>query len=295
MNVCVMDHSAGTTCIEIQGPKSRRILAADRRARRVRPRSSVLSLRQRQGRRHRLPGRASRRHRRARIRNLLRRRLRLDDVRCLRAGGQGRRPGACAATGRSALSDWKKSITSTRATSTRPPIHMRPVSVGRSSSTRATSSAARRSPRSRRPDRHARWLVSRSGTSRYGRGQESDSERAARSVGHVTVVGFSPTLKKAIGLGYVSREAAGLGNELTLTSDSGTLSARTVAIPFFDPKGTQNPGVKRVSEESHRGLASVPATARSASVAFICPRPPVSCRSPAEHVRALERQPAPAE
>ncbi len=45
----------------------------------------------------------------------------------------------------------------------------------------------------------------------------------------------------------------------------------------------------------HRGLASVPATARSASVAFICPRAPVSCRPPAEHVRALERKPAPAE
>jgi aminomethyltransferase len=60
-----------------------------------------------------------------------------------------------------------------------------------------------------------------------------------KNVGHVTVVGFSPTLKKAVGLGYVSREAAGLGNELTLTSDSGTLSARTVAIPFFDPKGVR--------------------------------------------------------
>jgi aminomethyltransferase len=58
-------------------------------------------------------------------------------------------------------------------------------------------------------------------------------------VGHVTVVGFSPTLKKSIGLGYVASDVATTGSELTLASDSGTLTARTVAIPFFDPSGAR--------------------------------------------------------
>jgi aminomethyltransferase len=58
-------------------------------------------------------------------------------------------------------------------------------------------------------------------------------------VGQVTVVGFSPTLNKSIGLGYVESDVATSGSELTLTSDSGTLTARMVTIPFFDPKGTR--------------------------------------------------------
>ena len=61
----------------------------------------------------------------------------------------------------------------------------------------------------------------------------------SKNVGHVTVVGFSPTLKKAIGLGYVTGSEAREGNELTLTADSGTLKAKIVGIPFFDPKGTR--------------------------------------------------------
>jgi hypothetical protein len=36
----------------------------------------------------------------------------------------------------------------------------------------------------------------------------------------------------------VSSEAKD-GNELTLAGDSGTLSAKIVPIPFFDPKGTR--------------------------------------------------------
>lgn len=58
-------------------------------------------------------------------------------------------------------------------------------------------------------------------------------------VGHVTVVGFSPTLKKAIGLGYVKTPHSSLGSQLTLQGDSGTLQARIVETPFFDPKGTR--------------------------------------------------------
>jgi aminomethyltransferase len=58
-------------------------------------------------------------------------------------------------------------------------------------------------------------------------------------VGHVTVVGFSPTLKKAIGLGYISAQHAKEGEQLTLTSDAGPIAARIVSLPFFDPKGTR--------------------------------------------------------
>lgn len=57
--------------------------------------------------------------------------------------------------------------------------------------------------------------------------------------GYVTVVGFSPSLKKAIGLGYVKTADSALGNALTLQGDSGTLSAKVVETPFFDPKGTR--------------------------------------------------------
>ena len=62
---------------------------------------------------------------------------------------------------------------------------------------------------------------------------------SGKQVGHVTFVGFSPTLQKAIGLGYVVSSEAKDGNELTLAGDSGTLSAKIVPIPFFDPKGTR--------------------------------------------------------
>ena len=60
-----------------------------------------------------------------------------------------------------------------------------------------------------------------------------------KEVGHVTFVGFSPTLKKAIGLGYVQQSHAAIGSRLTLQGNSGTLQAAVVEIPFFDPKGTR--------------------------------------------------------
>jgi aminomethyltransferase len=61
----------------------------------------------------------------------------------------------------------------------------------------------------------------------------------ADDVGHVNIVGFSPTVKKAIGLGYVKTPHATIGKQLTLQSDSGTISASVVETPFFDPKGTR--------------------------------------------------------
>jgi glycine cleavage system T protein (aminomethyltransferase) len=58
-------------------------------------------------------------------------------------------------------------------------------------------------------------------------------------IGHVTIVGFSPTLKKAIGLGYVRAQYAKDGEQLNLASDSGPVVAKIVPLPFFDPKGTR--------------------------------------------------------
>jgi aminomethyltransferase len=59
------------------------------------------------------------------------------------------------------------------------------------------------------------------------------------AVGHVTVVGFSPTLKKAIGLGYVEAAKAQVGTRVSLIADSGLIEAGIVNIPFFDPKGSR--------------------------------------------------------
>ncbi len=57
------------------------------------------------------------------------------------------------------------------------------------------------------------------------------------AVGKATIAGPSPTLGKTIGLGYVPPEYAGVGTELAIRSDSGTLAARVVETPFFDPEG----------------------------------------------------------
>lgn len=68
---------------------------------------------------------------------------------------------------------------------------------------------------------------------------KSPINAGGEQVGHVTIVGFSPTLKKAIGLGYVKSTHARTGGKLTLQADSGMLDAVIVEIPFFDPKGTR--------------------------------------------------------
>jgi aminomethyltransferase len=59
------------------------------------------------------------------------------------------------------------------------------------------------------------------------------------TVGYVTVVAFSPTLNKAIGLGYVQSDYAKVGGELVLSADGGPVAAKIVPIPFFDPKGAR--------------------------------------------------------
>ena len=72
-----------------------------------------------------------------------------------------------------------------------------------------------------------------------GGGQEPDQGRHGKASATSPWWVSARRSKKAIGLGYVARERARDGQQLTLTADSGTLSARIVAIPFFDPKGTR--------------------------------------------------------
>jgi len=55
--------------------------------------------------------------------------------------------------------------------------------------------------------------------------------------GHATVCGFSPSLHRTIGLGYVAAGAAAPGVEIELEAESGPVSAAIVDTPFFDPAG----------------------------------------------------------
>jgi aminomethyltransferase len=68
---------------------------------------------------------------------------------------------------------------------------------------------------------------------------KSSIKLGQEEIGRVTIVGFSPTLKKAIGLGYVRAQSAKDGEQLTLASDAGPVAAKIVPLPFFDPKGTR--------------------------------------------------------
>lgn len=57
--------------------------------------------------------------------------------------------------------------------------------------------------------------------------------------GQVTSGGFSPTLQKSIGLGYVAIEHARIGTDLIIQRGDHHLPATVVEIPFYDPKGTR--------------------------------------------------------
>jgi aminomethyltransferase len=63
--------------------------------------------------------------------------------------------------------------------------------------------------------------------------------RGGRQVGKATSTTWSPTLKKMIALACVSREhsAAGttLSMEMTVEAARHTVSAKVVAMPFFNP------------------------------------------------------------
>jgi aminomethyltransferase len=56
------------------------------------------------------------------------------------------------------------------------------------------------------------------------------------TVGKVTSAVYSPRLQKNIALAMVGTEHAALGSELTVAMPSGTVGARIVEKPFFDPQ-----------------------------------------------------------
>lgn len=58
-------------------------------------------------------------------------------------------------------------------------------------------------------------------------------------VGQVTSGGFSPTLQKSIGLGYVLVNYANVGTELIIQRGDHHLPATVVEIPFYDPRGAR--------------------------------------------------------
>lgn len=56
------------------------------------------------------------------------------------------------------------------------------------------------------------------------------------TVGKVTSAVYSPRLQKNIALAMVANEHAAIGSELTVAMPAGTVAARVVEKPFFDPK-----------------------------------------------------------
>lgn len=60
-----------------------------------------------------------------------------------------------------------------------------------------------------------------------------------KQVGQVTSGGFSPTLQKSIGVGYVLVKHAKVGAELVIQRGDHHLPGTVVEIPFYDPKGTR--------------------------------------------------------
>jgi glycine cleavage system T protein (aminomethyltransferase) len=65
----------------------------------------------------------------------------------------------------------------------------------------------------------------------------STLEASGRKVGTATNAGYSPTLDRPIGLGYVPVENAEVGTQLTVSTDANKMSVTVVEIPFVDPKG----------------------------------------------------------
>ncbi len=58
-----------------------------------------------------------------------------------------------------------------------------------------------------------------------------------RECGKATFAGYSPTLAKTIGIGYVPAEHAAAGTALVVGAEPEPLEATVVEIPFFDPRG----------------------------------------------------------
>jgi aminomethyltransferase len=67
----------------------------------------------------------------------------------------------------------------------------------------------------------------------------SDITVDGEKVGQVTVCGYSYTVGKTIGLGYVTVEHSSLGTELQILGSDAHFNASVVQIPFYDPKGAR--------------------------------------------------------
>ena len=62
-------------------------------------------------------------------------------------------------------------------------------------------------------------------------------EIGGQEVGKATFAGYSPTLDKTIGIGYVPTEHTEIGTALVIKTEPEPLNAKVVETPFFDPKG----------------------------------------------------------
>lgn len=62
-------------------------------------------------------------------------------------------------------------------------------------------------------------------------------EAEGKRIGTVTNGGYSPTLNKPIGLAYVPLPNADLGTQLTVVTGTGKMSVEVGQIPFVDPQG----------------------------------------------------------
>lgn len=60
-----------------------------------------------------------------------------------------------------------------------------------------------------------------------------------KTVGYVTVMAASPTVGETIGLGYVSIEHSDIGASLTVSGAGEQTDVTVVRTPFFDPEGTR--------------------------------------------------------
>lgn len=61
----------------------------------------------------------------------------------------------------------------------------------------------------------------------------------AKEVGKVTAAGYSPTIDAMIALAYINRGGPEIGERVSITQGSESVDAEIVETPFFDPKGTR--------------------------------------------------------
>lgn len=68
---------------------------------------------------------------------------------------------------------------------------------------------------------------------------KSDVLNKGRKVGHVTFMAVSPTLGKPIALAYVTPDVTALGTSLTVAAQGANIDLKVTRIPFYDPDGAR--------------------------------------------------------